>query len=315
MHVRALACPASLKGVLPAEAAATALAAGLRAGGAEAVELPLADGGEGTAATLFATLGGDWRQAAVHDAFGRPRRRAVAAAPGRDRRRGRGGCDPARPGPPRSAPASSRGYGELVIAMLAEQPVVAPALSRRHRDDGRGCRPPRNPPRAAGARQSPLRRARHAGRGASALRAAKGAGPEEVVELERRFAAYADPGEGGGAAGGLGAALASLGAELVPGSSFVLDAVGFDPSGFDLVVTGEGRVDRTSSLGKAPGEVARRCLAANVRCAVLRGRGRAAAARGGDDRALGRPGPGERRPGRAGTRLGCSEHTKSGAEL
>ena len=71
--MRALSCPASLKGVLSAEAAATALATGLRAGGADAVELPLADGGEGTAATLFATLGGEWRQAAVHDAFGRPR--------------------------------------------------------------------------------------------------------------------------------------------------------------------------------------------------------------------------------------------------
>ena len=63
---------------------------------------------------------------------------------------------------------------------------------------------------------------------------------------------------GSGAAGGLGAALASLGAELVPGAAYVLDAVGFDAAPFDLVVTGEGRVDATTGLGKAPGEVVRR---------------------------------------------------------
>lgn len=271
MHVRALACPASLKGVLPAEAAATALAAGLRAGGAEAVELPLADGGEGTAATLFATLGGDWRQAAVHDAFGRPRLApwlllpdgtavadAAAAIP----------LDPDRLDP---LLASSRGYGELVIAMLAEQPssLLLCLGGTATMDAGAGLLEIlpelRAPARALCDVRATLAEAPRL------FGPQKGAGPEEVVELERRFAAYADPGEGGGAAGGLGAALASLGAELVPGSSFVLDAVGFDPSGFDLVVTGEGRVDRTSSLGKAPGEVARRCLAANVRCAVFGG--------------------------------------------
>jgi glycerate 2-kinase len=99
----------------------------------------------------------------------------------------------------------------------------------------------------------------------------KGAGPEEIVELERRFAAFPNPGAGGGAAGGLGAALASLGAVLVPGASLVLDAVGFEPGAYDLVVTGEGRVDRTTLLGKAPGEVARRSLEAGTRCVVFGG--------------------------------------------
>jgi len=72
-----------------------------------------------------------------------------------------------------------------------------------------------------------------------------------------------------GAAGGLGAALASLGAELVPGAPYVLDAVGFDASAFDLVVTGEGRVDATTALGKAPGEVVRRTGATH--CVVFGG--------------------------------------------
>ena len=49
----------------------------------------------------------------------------------------------------------------------------------------------------------------------------------------------------------------------------MLDALGFDASGFDLVVTGEGRVDATTALGKAPGEVARR--SAGTRCVVFGG--------------------------------------------
>jgi glycerate kinase len=51
----------------------------------------------------------------------------------------------------------------------------------------------------------------------------------------------------------------------------VLDLVGFDPRGYDLVVTGEGRVDATTSEGKAPAEVARRCGAAGVACLVFGG--------------------------------------------
>jgi glycerate kinase len=99
----------------------------------------------------------------------------------------------------------------------------------------------------------------------------KGAGPEEIAELERRFAAFPDPGPGGGAAGGLGAALASVGAALVPGASLVLDTIGYEPTGYDLVVTGEGRVDSTTLLGKAPGEVVRRSLEAGTRCVVFGG--------------------------------------------
>jgi glycerate kinase len=49
----------------------------------------------------------------------------------------------------------------------------------------------------------------------------------------------------------------------------VLDALGFDASGYDLVVTGEGRVDATTRLGKAPGEVVRR--ARGTRCVVFGG--------------------------------------------
>lgn len=98
-------------------------------------------------------------------------------------------------------------------------------------------------------------------------------GVRDVAALERRFAALDLPDlPGGGAAGGLGAALAALGAELVPGAALVLDAIGFDPSGYDLVVTGEGAVDESTWTGKAPGEVVRRCRAAGVRCELFSAR-------------------------------------------
>ena len=62
-----------------------------------------------------------------------------------------------------------------------------------------------------------------------------------------------------------------LGAVLVPGAPAILDLVGFDASPYDLVVTGEGRVDATTGEGKAPAEVARRCAAAGVPCIVFGG--------------------------------------------
>lgn len=65
---------------------------------------------------------------------------------------------------------------------------------------------------------------------------------------------------GAGAAGGLGAALLTLGAELRSGVETVLDLVGFDErvSDVDLVITGEGNMDEQSAAGKAPVGVARR---------------------------------------------------------
>ena len=65
---------------------------------------------------------------------------------------------------------------------------------------------------------------------------------------------------GAGAAGGLGAALLALGAELRSGVETVLDLVGFDERvrDVDLVITGEGNMDEQSAAGKAPMGVARR---------------------------------------------------------
>jgi glycerate kinase len=107
----------------------------------------------------------------------------------------------------------------------------------------------------------------------------KGGTPDQVELLERRFAAihelapYAEL-PGAGAAGGLGAALASLGADLVPGAREVLRRLDFPARvrGADLVITGEGKVDETTETGKAPGEALRICREEHVRCVVFGGR-------------------------------------------
>jgi glycerate kinase len=280
--VRALLCPASLKGVLGAAAAAAALGRGIRSAGADADELPVADGGEGTAEVLHAVLGGEWRETSVPDPLGRPVAarwlllpdgRAVveaAAAIGlpllvsHER-------DPLR--------ASSRGLGELILAALAGSPasLVVGLGGTATVDGGAGMR------EVVGALPVPTValydvRTRLAD-AARVFGPQKGASPDDVVVLARRLEALEElrpfaqlP--GAGAAGGLGAALAALGAELVPGAATVLDLLGFDDllPRCDLVVTGEGQVDATTSVGKAPGEVAARARAAGKRCVVFGGR-------------------------------------------
>ena len=70
-----------------------------------------------------------------------------------------------------------------------------------------------------------------------------------------------------GAAGGLGARLLALGAELVDGGERMLDVLDFDGAsrGVDAVVTGEGRLDASSLEGKLPVVVARRARALGLR--------------------------------------------------
>ncbi|MBS6870250.1 MAG: tRNA adenosine(34) deaminase TadA [Collinsella sp.] len=80
-----------------------------------------------------------------------------------------------------------------------------------------------------------------------------------VPEGARRFGSVLGV-PGAGAAGGLGAALLALGAELRSGVETVLDLIGFDERvrDVDLVITGEGNMDEQSAAGKAPVGVARR---------------------------------------------------------
>src|SRR2546422_3746724 len=113
----------------------------------------------------------------------------------------------------------------------------------------------------------------------------KGATPEIVRELDAALARYADVVEtfvgrpirdvpGAGAAGGLRAGLlAFLDARLVSGADLVLRTVRFAERlvGADLVITGEGRVDRQSGYGKLTGAVTAAARRAGVPVVAVAG--------------------------------------------
>jgi glycerate kinase len=114
----------------------------------------------------------------------------------------------------------------------------------------------------------------------------KGASPDDVAVLDRALARWAaltrsvtgldlSSAPGAGAAGGTGfAALAYLGAQLVPGAELMLDLIDFDGAlaGAVLVITGEGSLDRQTLGGKAPVGVARAASRRGVPVAAVAGR-------------------------------------------
>lgn len=113
----------------------------------------------------------------------------------------------------------------------------------------------------------------------------KGADAAMVERLDRGLRVYAraierfngvqvDRIAGAGAAGGLGGGFkALLGARLEPGIDMVLNAMQFDKiiSGSDLVITGEGRIDRQTTMGKAPSGVLRAAQAQGIPVVAIGG--------------------------------------------
>ena len=78
MKLSALVAPDSFKGTFSAREVAAAIAEGLRQGGVDATEMPVADGGEGTMDALLATLEGELRAVEVGDPLGNPVQAAFA---------------------------------------------------------------------------------------------------------------------------------------------------------------------------------------------------------------------------------------------
>ncbi len=79
---------------------------------------------------------------------------------------------------------------------------------------------------------------------------------------------------GAGAAGGLGFGLAAFFAGcLEPGFDLFAGLAGLDKRmrKSDLVITGEGKIDHSTLMGKGVGEIARRCQELNRRCIGLGG--------------------------------------------
>lgn len=115
----------------------------------------------------------------------------------------------------------------------------------------------------------------------------KGATPEQVELLDNQLRIFAQETQdagiapaglaltpGAGAAGGLGyALLAYLGAQLRSGIDIMLDIACFNDriEGADLVITGEGKSDSQTLMGKLPHGVLKRCKARNIPVWLLSG--------------------------------------------
>ena len=274
----ALVCPDKFRGTLTAAGAAEALARGLEAADVdrrrfdEVRRLPLADGGEGTLDALVASQGGSRRPATVTGPLGDPVEAEWGLLPD-----GTGVVESARAsglallsGPNDPLAATSRGTGELIRAAVrggAKRILVAVGGSAMT-DGGLGAVD------ALGWSLKGLDVTVACDVTTPFLDAARVFGPQkgattaQVALLTRRLERLAEvyrqrtgcdvtSVQHAGAAGGLAGGLAVLGARLEPGFEVVARAAGFEAAleGVDLVVTGEGRFDRTSLEGKVTGGV------------------------------------------------------------
>jgi glycerate kinase len=270
---RAVACPDKFRGTLRADEAASAIAAGLRRAGFEdVVEMPLADGGEGTLDTLLAARGGSRRVARVTGPLGDPvdaewgvlpsgvaviemaRASGLALVSGRN--------DPLR--------ASTRGTGELIAVARRQgfKRILVAVGGSATTDGGLAA------VEALGWSLHGVEVTVACDVESSFLDAAtiygpqKGASDAQVALLTRRLKLVADQYRSrqgvdvtaltsGGAAGGLAGGLAAIGAQLVPGFDAVAEAVGLEAAfeGATLAVTGEGKLDPSSLEGKVVGGV------------------------------------------------------------
>ena len=309
--------PDSFKGSLSSVEVARALAEGwARARPADELLLaPLADGGEGTLAAIEAAGGWRRRRADAHDPIGRllsaswliadDGHRAVvelAEASGLSRL----AADERDP-----VAASTFGTGEVIRAALdtgVDRLVlgiggsatsdggagIMAALGAAADRDGTGPldlkgldgRLAETSIRIACDVRNPLLGPSGA---AATYGPQKGATIDQVKDLDRRLAAWADRLEaatgrrerdtpGAGAAGGVGFGLLCLrdrcrSLELVAGVDLVAEETGLDAklARADVVVTGEGRIDAQTAFGKTALGVARRAQAAGVRCIAVGG--------------------------------------------
>ncbi|MDQ1383887.1 MAG: glycerate 2-kinase [Actinomycetota bacterium] len=243
-----------------------------RAGFDEVVELPLADGGEGTLDTLLAARGGSRRITRVTGPLGDPVDAEWGVLTGglavveMARASGlvlvAGHNDPLR--------ASTRGTGELIAAVRAQGfKQVLVAVGGSATTDGGLAALETLGWSLQGMKVTVACDVETAFAAAAEVYGPqKGASGAQVSLLTRRLQLLADQYRsrtgvdvaqltGAGAAGGLAGGLAAIGAELAPGFDVVAEAVGLEAAmeGADLALTGEGRLDASSLAGKVVGGV------------------------------------------------------------
>jgi glycerate kinase len=289
---RLLAAPDKFRGSASAPEVARAVAAAAASAGWICVQLPMADGGEGT----LDAFGGGNRTTRVTGPHGLPVDAAwrlgddgvavveSALASGLALAGGAGTNDP--------MAATTRGTGELIAAAVeaGARRIVVSLGGSATTDGGLGAVDvlERYAPFDGGDGRPEVLVAcdvRTAfGDAAVVFGPQKGATPAEVVELtdrlrrlaasyEDRFGVDVTRIEGAGAAGGLGGGLAALGARLVPGFGLIAEHTGLVDAiaAADAVVTGEGRLDAASFDGKVVGGVLELAARSGVPVLVIAG--------------------------------------------
>jgi len=278
--MRVLAAADKFKGTATAAQVCAAIGHACWDLGIDCVEIPMADGGEGT----LEALGGPNRTTKVTGPLGDPVDAQWRFA------KGVAVIEMARAsgltlvgGPEKNDPiaANTQGTGELIdtaLGMGAKKIIVCLGGSATT-DGGFG---------ALRAISSPLRLKQVEflvacdvdttfTDAARVFAPQKGASPAQVELLTNRLERLAQMYKaefnvdvtmltGSGAAGGLAGALAALGATLLPGFTIVSEENGFDEAiaQCDLVISGEGQLDDTSFEGKVVGSVRDAADAHNV---------------------------------------------------
>ncbi|MFZ0091759.1 MAG: glycerate kinase [Solirubrobacteraceae bacterium] len=282
-----LIAPDAFKGTFTAAEVAQAIGRGLTDGGRPVDLCPVADGGEGTLDVLAEALGAQRRRVDATGPMGEPVTAdfAIAGDVAVVETAAASGLQLVAPEDRDAGGAGTAGTGELIAAAAAAgaHTVYLGVGGSATTDGGAGA----------------IKAIRHAG-GLDRVRLVvlcdvrtpfedaarvfgpqKGADEDEVRRLTERLNRQArrlDPDPRGipmtGAAGGLSGGLwSAFGAELVPGAAHVLDAVGFDARmrAARAVVTGEGKLDEQSLVGKVVAEVATRARQSGVPCHAVVG--------------------------------------------
>ena len=260
--------------------------------GAEVVRLPLADGGEGTLDVLAKALGAQIHETTVTDPLERPvtARYGVIGETAFIEIAQACGLSLLHPSERNPLLATSRGVGELLMAAYAEgcRHFIVGLGGSATCDGGSGMLEAPGFKEIKGVSvellcdvDAPFVGSMGAAR---VFAPQKGASAQDVEMLESRMVKLADvihqetgvdvsnlP--GAGAAGGLGGAfMAYLDAKMVNGVNRIMDFTGFDEACQDatLIVTGEGKSDAQTLMGKVPMGVLIR--AKGVPVALLSGR-------------------------------------------
>ncbi|MGH3377415.1 MAG: glycerate kinase [Actinoallomurus sp.] len=322
---RVLLAPDSFKGGLSAHEVAHELSTGLRAVDPETrlLTLPLADGGEGTIEVL-ASIGATVHRTVVAGPLGgsvHARWAELDAVAYIEMAQAAGHGLVSRRDASTALAASTRGVGELIVAALDAdcRRLVLTVGGSATTDGGAGMlqalggrllsEKGRSVPPGGGGLldidhvdlslldprlrhvpmtvacdvENPLLGPKGA---ATVFAPQKGAGPDEVLLLERALrrwtvaldavapVAHAADLAGAGASGGIGfAAMAALSATRVSGAAMMLDLLGVDGAlkTVDITVTGEGSFDHQTHYGKAPGVLLQWAQAQGAPVAVVAG--------------------------------------------